>query len=276
MRKFLPLLCSVALSAFPVNAQTDASYNDFVLIKGGSFIMGSPSQELDRLADEVQHRVTVSGFYMAKSEVTQREYQELMGDNPSNFKGSNLPVENVTWFDAVRFCNARSKKEGLTPAYEISGEIVIWNRNANGYRLPTESEWEYACRAGTNGPFNTGNQITDEQANFMNSYGYNTDASGRVTGRYRQKTVPVNSFKPNSWGLFDTHGNVWEWCWDYYGEYGAANQTDPAGPQTGTSRVNRGGGWNDFPKHIRSAYRAAMPPNNGSFNIGFRLARNAE
>jgi formylglycine-generating enzyme required for sulfatase activity len=273
---FTTALIAVASAAAQSRLGTEGSFADFVLIKGGTFTMGSPARELDRLADEAQHRVTVSDFYIAASEVTQREYAALMGNNPSEFAGDNLPVENVTWFDAVRFCNARSAKEGLTPAYTISGENVRWNRNANGYRLPTEAEWEYACRAETTTPFNIGSMITDREANFNNAYGYNTDASGRVTGGYRQKPIAVNSFKPNNWGLFDMHGNVGEWCWDWYGDYGTATQTNPAGAATGAYRVVRGGGWNDFPKHIRSAYRAATPPNEGMYNIGFRLARNSQ
>jgi formylglycine-generating enzyme required for sulfatase activity len=255
---------------------TQGSSDDFVLIRGGTFTMGSPASEPERGTDETQHRVTVGDFYIAASSVTQREYRELMGENPSEFSGNNLPVENVTWFDAARFCNARSMREGLTPAYTISGETVTWNRNANGYRLPTEAEWEYACRAGTTTPFNIGNNITDREANCYNNYGYNNNSSGRVTGGYRGRTTPVNSYAANSWGLFDMHGNVADWCWDWYGEYSTAAQTNPVGPSTGTLRVNRGGGWNDFPKHIRSAYRAAMPPGNGSFNLGFRLVRNSQ
>ncbi|MDR1073497.1 MAG: formylglycine-generating enzyme family protein [Treponema sp.] len=249
---------------------------DFVLVKGGTFVMGSPSEEPERGQDEAQRQVTVSDFYLAKSEVTQREYAALMGNNPSESKGENLPVENVTWFDAVRYCNARSSREGLNAAYAIDGETVTWNRDADGYRLPAEAEWEYACRAGTATPFHTGRAITDEQANFYNHYGYNNDSSGRVNGGYRGSTSPVNSFDPNPWGLFDMHGNVGEWCWDWYDEYGTGNQAAPAGPAAGTYRVTRGGGWNDFPKHVRSAYRSAMPPGNGVFNIGFRLARNAK
>jgi formylglycine-generating enzyme required for sulfatase activity len=259
-----------------ISAAAQSRPGDFILVKGGTFTMGSSASEPERGQDETQHRVTVSDFYIAASSVTQREYRELMGNNPSEFKGENLPVENVTWFDAVRFCNARSAREGLTPAYAISGEAVTWNRAANGYRLPTEAEWEYACRAGTATPFNVGNNITDAQANFYNNYGYNNNSSGRVTGGYRVRTSPVNSYAANSWGLFDMHGNAADWCWDWYGEYGTAAQTNPAGPAAGTLRVNRGGGWNDFPKHIRSAYRAATPPYNGSFNLGFRLARNGQ
>jgi formylglycine-generating enzyme required for sulfatase activity len=277
------LFCSFTLLA-AISAMAQSRFPaDFVLVKGGTFTMGSPASEPERGTDETQHRVTVGDFYIAKSSVTQREYSQLMDSNPSEFKtnpsnssGDNLPVENVSWFDAIRFCNARSTREGLTPAYTISGETVTWNRAANGYRLPAEAEWEYACRAGTTTPFNIGNNITDKEANCYNNYGYNNNSSGRITGGYRGRTTPVNSYTANSWGLFDMHGNVADWCWDWYGEYGASAQTNPTGPATGTLRVNRGGGWNDFPKHIRSAYRAATPPGNGSFNLGFRLVRNVQ
>ncbi|MHB9291129.1 putative Serine/threonine-protein kinase Pkn1 [Hollandina sp. SP2] len=271
------LLFSCTFFAVAVSAMAQSVFpGDFVLIKGGAFTMGSPAREPERGTDETQHRVTVGDFYIAKYEATQAEWTALMGNNPSEFKGDYLPVENVTWFDAVRFCNARSVREGLTPAYTISGETVTWNRSANGYRLPTESEWEYACRAGTTTPFNIGNNITDREANCYNNYGYNNNSSGRVTGGYRGRTTPVNSYAANSWGLFDMHGNVADWCWDWYGEYSAGTQTNPAGPAAGTLKVNRGGGWNDFPKHIRSAYRAATPPANSSFNLGFRLVRTPE
>ncbi|MDR1613619.1 MAG: formylglycine-generating enzyme family protein [Planctomycetota bacterium] len=274
MKSFL--LCFIPLFAAASAPAQSLFPDDFVLVKGGTFVMGSPAEEPERGQDEIQRRVNVSDFHLARSEVTQREYAALMGSNPSEFKGDDLPVENVTWFDALRYSNARSVREGLEPAYAIDGETVAWNRRANGYRLPTEAEWEYAARAGTATLFNTGNRITDERANFYNHYGYNNDSSGRVIGRARGITTPVNSFAANSWGLFDMHGNVAEWCWDGYGEYDAAGRTDPAGPAAGAYRVHRGGGWNDFPKHVRSAYRGAAPPGNRLFNVGFRLARNAK
>jgi formylglycine-generating enzyme required for sulfatase activity len=270
------LICLLSMISLCAGTANAATHEDFILIEGGTFLMGSPAEEPERGVDETRRRVTVSDFYIARSEVTQREYADLMGKNPSESRGENLPVENVTWFDAVRYCNARSAQEGLNAVYAIDGETVTWNRDADGYRLPTEAEWEYACRAGTTTPFNTGKTITDGQANIYNHYGYNNDSSGRAIGGYQGRTTPVSSFGPNQCGLFDMHGNVGEWCWDWYGEYGAENLTDPAGLETGTYRVTRGGGWNDFPKHARSAYRSASPPGNGVFNIGFRLARDAK
>jgi len=273
--KILLLFSAVLVMTVTLSAKANIP-DEFILIKGGSFTMGSPAKEPERQSDEKEHQVSVRYFYLARSSVTQREYRALMGENPSENIGDNLPVESVTWFEAVRYCNARSTKEGLTPAYTIDGENVSWNYEAAGYRLPTEAEWEYACRAETKTPFNTGNSITDKQANCYNRYGYNNDSSGQITGGSKGSAVPVNSYPPNRWGLYDMHGNTADWCWDWYGEYGAAAQTNPQGPIDGTLKVYRGGGWNDFPKHIRSAYRAALPPENASFNLGFRLARNAQ
>jgi formylglycine-generating enzyme required for sulfatase activity len=267
---FPAIIFTTALTAFPGLAA-----GELVLVKGGSFVMGSPGTEISRQKDESRHRVTVGDFYMGKHEVTQREYREIMNAEPGNFRGDALPIENVTWFEALRYCNERSKKEGLTPAYVMTGSggalTVRWDKSANGYRLPTEAEWEYAARAGTTTPFNTGSNITPGQANYYGTYPYN-DAPG---GEYRQRTTPVGSFAPNVWGLHDMHGNVWEWCWDRYGEYPAGEQDKPVGPAEGGFRANRGGGWNDFGKHLRSAYRAAHSPGNRTFNLGFRVVRNA-
>lgn len=265
-----------------LNAIASELPENFVLITGGTFEMGSPDTEGWRSEDETQHTVTVSDFYMSQYEVTQAEYAEVMGNNPSSFSGDNLPVENISWLDAVAYCNARSELEGLTPAYTIDGQTVTWDRSANGYRLPTEAEWEYACRAGTATPFNTETSISAEEANYYGHYPYEIEenyfSQGNLDtqpGEYRQTTVEVTSFSPNGWGLYNMHGNVSEWVWDYYGAYSAEEQTDPTGPETGTLRVYRGGGWNDFAKNMRSAYRAAMAEDKGSFNIGLRLVRNA-
>lgn len=254
----------------------------FLLITGGSFDMGSPDSEPWRSGDETLHTVTVGDFYMSAYEVTQQEYADVMGTNPSNFSGANLPVENVSWLDAVSYCNARSEQEGLTPAYTVTEDSVSWNRAADGYRLPTEAEWEYACRAGTTTPFNTQTSISAEEANYWGDYPYmiednyfNQENLETQPGVYRQTTVAVDSFAPNGWGLYNMHGNVGEWVWDFYGEYSTDDQIDPSGPETGNRRVYRGGGWNDFAKNLRSAYRAAFPQENESYNIGFRLVRNA-
>ena len=269
------ILSALAL-LMTVAASVPAGAGEMVLIRGGSFTMGSPESEIRREKDETPHLVAVGDFYLDRYEVSQNEYQELTGFNPSNFRGGNLPVENVTWHEAVTYCNARSLKEGLIPAYEITGpenyRIVTWNRRANGYRLPTEAEWEYAARAGTTGPFNTGGNVTTDQANYYGTYPYDN----HPRGGYRSRTVPVGSLEANPWGLHEMHGNVWEWCWDWYDEYPVGEQSDPAGPSTGTYKINRGGGWNDFGRHLRSAYRAAHPPVNRTFNLGFRLARNAQ
>lgn len=252
-----------------------------VKINGGTFSMGSPDSEEWRGDDEKRHTVTVSDFYISPYEVTQAEYTAITGNNPSHFKGDNLPVENISWYDALRYCNARSEAENLTPVYTIDGENVTWNREADGYRLPTEAEWEFACRAGTYTPFNTEKVPGADICNFYGHYPYgiednyfDQDNLETKPGLYRQTTVAVNSFSPNKWGLYNMHGNVGEWCWDYYGEYPTEEQTDPTGAGTGTLRVNRGGGWNDFGKHTRSAYRASMAATSVSFAVGLRLVRN--
>jgi len=242
-------------AAPPVNPATA----NFVRINGGTFTMGSPANEPGRDSDEVRHQVTVSGFYLEKYEVTQKEWREVMGTNPSNFKGDNLPVDSVSWYDAVEYCNKRSQKEGLTPAYTINGTNVTWNRNANGYRLPTEAEWEYACRAGATTAYNTGANISD------NTGWYGTNSGGT--------THPVGQKPANAWGLYDMHGNVWEWCWDWYGDYSSGAQTDPVGAVSGADRVRRGGAWFSSASFMRSAFRGNIDPNSRDYRIGFRLVR---
>jgi formylglycine-generating enzyme required for sulfatase activity len=263
-----PVVSILTAAAVPVNPAPNVP-SDMVRIQGGTFTMGSPASEANRDSDEVQHRVTVSSFYMGKYEVTQKEYAALMGTNPSNFKGDNLPVEMVTWYDAVNYCNARSRSEGLTPAYTVSGTNVTWNRSATGYRLPTEAEWEYACRAGTTTPFSMGSNITTNQANYDGNNPYN----GNAKGTYRAKTTAVGSFAPNAWGLYDMHGNVREWCWDWFGDYGTAAQTDPMGVSSGSNRVFRGGSWFSNGQYLRSAFRYGYTPSYRDIYLGFRLLR---
>lgn len=265
------------------NKTADADAPDgFVRISGGTFQMGSPDTEDWRSEDETAHAVTVSDFYMGVYEVTQKEYQEVVKANPSNFNGDGLPVENLTWYEAVAYCNARSEKEGLNKAYTVDGQNVTWDRSADGYRLPTETEWEYACRAGTETPFNTRTFISPEESNYFGHYPYLIEGNyfsqeklDTEPGEYRETTVAVDSFSPNAWGLYNMHGNVGEWCWDYYGAYAAGEQNNPSGAETGTRRISRGGGWNDFAKHIRSAYRASSPTDRSSAAVGLRLVRNA-
>ena len=243
---------------------------DLVLIQGGTFIMGSPDDEEPyyRGNESPQRQVTVSSFYMGRYEVTQREYETVMGTNRSNYLGQNLPVHSVSWYEAIEYCNRLSQLEGLTPAYIIDKSrsdpnnrseydtvrwLVTWNRNANGYRLPTEAEWEYACRAGTTTPFNTGINIPYD--------------SNVIT--------VVGNFFPNPWGLFDMHGNVWEWCWDWYGDYPSGMQIDPTGAHSGSSRILRGGSMANPTFMWRSAARSSSPPETNGYLLGFRVVRNA-
>ena len=280
MRNILALLASLllALSYAPALGEEAA----LVSLPAGSFSMGSPEDEPWRSADETLHTVTVSAFSISPYEVTQSEYEALMGENPSTFRGENLPVEGVSWYDAIAYCNARSAAEGLTPAYTVDGSRVTWDLSSDGYRLPTEAEWEYACRAGTVTPFNTQTSISVDGANYWGHYPYQIEENyfsqenlETKPGIYREETVPVGSFAPNAWGLYDMHGNVSEWVWDAYGNYAQADAANPTGPEAGPQRIYRGGAWNDFAKNLRSAYRAAMQPELAAFNVGLRVARGA-
>jgi len=240
---------------------------NFEHIKGGTFMMGSPANESGHYSsEETQHQVTVSSFCMCKFTVTQKKYREVMGENPSEFKGDNLPVECVSWFDAIEYCNKLSQREGLTPAYTIdNNKEVTWNRIANGsleisgYRLPTEAEWEYACRAGTTTAYNTGSNLNDNTGWYEKNSG--------------DTTHPVGKKPANAWGLFDMHGNVWEWCWDWYGNYPSGVQTDPTGVVSSTSRVVRGGSWMHSAWSTRSANRSALNPDVKFNAFGFRVVR---
>ena len=261
----------------------DKSVDDgYALIEGGTFLMGSPDTENWRIDDETQHEVTVAAFYIDPHETTQAEYVRLMGDNPFAFSGEDLPVESISWLDAIRYANAKSEDAGLTPVYTITENSVTWDRSADGYRLPTEAEWEYACRAGTTTPFNMEKSLSAEDANFYGHYPYEIEENyfddsvlEAKPGEYRKTTIAVGSFEPNGWGLYDMHGNVNEWCWDYYGAYDSSETDNPTGAASGTRHVYRGGGWNDFAKNMRSAYRAAGQEDMRSYNLGVRLVRNA-
>lgn len=275
-------LGALALLALAVPASA-APADGFVLVKGGTFTMGSPASERLRHPDEVQHKVTVSPFYVDPYEVTQESFESVMKRNPSRYSGKNLPVEQVTWFDAIEYCNKRSEQAGLVPVYKLEGGTVEWDRAANGYRLLTEAEWEYAARAGTASIFCGKDQITSEDANFQGHYPYLIEENyvrhrnaAVVTSEYRGGTIAVNSLKPNAFGLYNMMGNVAEWVFDYYGAYDTKDAADPTGAASGFLRVNRGGSYNDFAKHLRMAYRSATNPQDPDYNLGFRVARNAE
>ncbi len=257
--------------------------DNLILLEGGTFVMGSPVSERQRGEDETQHEVTVSPFYVDPFEVTQADYESIMGENPSHFSGDNLPVESVTWYDAVEYCNRLSENRGLTPAYIIEENTLSWNRSADGYRLLTEAEWEYAARAGTTTVFHDGDQITSDNANFEGSYPYLIEENyvtrrdpSVVTSANRGETIAVDSLSANGFGLYNMYGNVSEWCFDYYGTYDTVYHVDPAGAASGSLRVNRGGGYDDFAKQLRSAYRSAATPDTADQNLGFRIARNAQ
>jgi formylglycine-generating enzyme required for sulfatase activity len=248
-----------------VSVSAADTLKNFVRIEAGAFMMGSPLAEVSRDRDEAPHQVVVGSFYIGKYEVTQEEYEAVMGSNPSHFRGATLPVEQISWFDAVVYCNARSIREGLTPAYTIREEEIKWNHNADGYRLPTEAEWEYACRAGTTTAYNVGNNITPRQVNYDGNYPYNKSAKGI----YRERTTSVGSFSPNAWGLYDMHGNVYEWCWDQYKPY---NDAGLDGSMLADA-VIRGGSWYSEARFLRSANRVHASHDARTNYIGFRLVR---
>ena len=225
---------------------------ELVLVPAGEFMMGSPDKEAQRTSDEgPQHSVRISrAFYMGKYEVTQAQWEAVMGSNPSRFKGDGkLPVEFVSWDDCQEFCRKLSSGTGRT------------------IRLPTEAQWEYACRAGTTTPFSFGQTISTDQANYDGNSTYGNGGKGE----YRQKTVPVGSFPPNAWGLHDMHGNIWEWCQDWYGSYEGSAQVEPAGPSSGPGRVLRGGSWYNNPWNCRSASRDGNTPDYRFDGNGLRV-----
>jgi formylglycine-generating enzyme required for sulfatase activity len=227
---------------------------ELVLISAGKFLMGSPKTELGSKENEIQHEVTITKpFYIGKYPVTQAQYQIVMGNNPSYFQSEKVgnlnhlhPIETVSWDNASEFCNRLSTLPNA--------------RNRVGlYRLPTEAEWEYACRAGSTTAFSFGINPSG-----LSDFGWFDENSENVTH-------PVGQKKPNVWGLYDMHGNVWEWCNDYYGEYSKVAVKDPTGPSQGSYRVFRGGSWNFEAAFCRSAYRIRLEPFNRDSDVGFRV-----
>lgn len=210
--------------------------------------MGSPKEEKKRDDDETQHKVTLTkGFYMGVYAVTQEQWQDVMGNNPSYFKGEkNLPLESVSWDGCQTFIKKLREKE------------------KKAYRLPTEAEWEYCCRAGTKTAFHFGGTISTDQANYDGRF-------DRKMGMFRDRTTPVGSFPANAWGLYDMHGNVYQWCHDWYGDYPKNDVVDPQGAENGEVRVLRGGSWYGTSESCRSAFRSKTDPSYRANDFGVRV-----
>jgi len=276
------ILCSSIAIAQPPKEITNSLGMKLVLVPSGRFTMGSASNDPYSEDDEKPHEVVISKpFYMGTTEVTQAEYQKVMGSNPSSFKNAQnssdtetLPVEQVSWEDAVEFCKRLSS-------------LPEEKQSSRAYRLPSEAQWEYACRAGQNGPFgfdgplnaldqfawfadNSGDKALDSQQLWKAS-NEDLDEYLKVLKSNGCRTRPVGKKKPNAWGLHDMHGNVWEWCGDWYSDYPKGPSTDPVGPVRGTDRVIRGGGFHFQPQDCRSAERHGSFPSNRVDDLGFRV-----
>jgi formylglycine-generating enzyme required for sulfatase activity len=221
---------------------------EMLWVKPGTFEMGSPSSEKDREDDETLHTVTLTeGYWLGKYEVTQSQWEKVMGSNPSEYKGADRPVEKVSWTDVTSFCAK------LTASEQAAGRLPA----GMSYQLPTEAQWEYACRAGTKTTFSFGDELTAKDANFDENVDETTD---------------VGKYPANAWGFHDMHGNVFEWCADRYGNYPTGAARDPVGPADGSYRVVRGGSWSGTAGNARSANRLRIGPAFSNSTLGFRLS----
>lgn len=241
---------------------------------GDPITIGSPESEPFRDTDEVPHLAVIPWeTWISDHEVTQAEFELVLpaDRNRSHFRGADLPVENVTWYDAVEYCNARSTREGLTPAYVLQGDATSWNREANGYRLPTEAEWERAARGGTTTPLYNGTLSLEACRDTAQQADPTLDLIAWYCGNAGISTHAVKQKAPNTDGLYDMSGNVGEWCWDWYSTQGVVG--DPTGPAAGSQRVIRGGSWYYFARDCRSAARSPYWPNSKDDTVGFRVAR---
>jgi formylglycine-generating enzyme required for sulfatase activity len=244
----------------PVDPESP-SYPEMISVVGGTFPMGSTSGNSD---EQPVHSVTVSGFLISKYEITQKKYQQVVSSNPSSFTSGtdapSRPVEQVSWYDAVAFCNSLSDLAGLVRVYTSNGTDVTADFSKNGYRLPAEAEWEYAARGG-----NQSKGYTYSGSNDVNAVAWYGSNSGSTTH-------PVGTKAGNELGIFDMSGNVWEWCWDWYGSYSSSAQMDPTGPSSGSYRVLRGGSWYNYDYGVRCADRNYYS-SGARGNFGFRVAR---
>lgn len=269
------LLCigfaSITANPFLVRAQDvlGAFRDSMVLVEGGTFIRGSAEQPY--ASTESAHEATVSSFLISPTETTQALWRAVMNSNPSAFVGNNRPVERVNWLEAVAFCNALSGMEGLQPAYRREGSSFVWDRDADGYRLPTEAEWEYAARGGIHGALGS-----EPLRRAPYAGGMDADAVGWFDRNSNKTTQPVARKAPNQLGLYDMSGNVWEWCWDWYGDYPRTAVVDPEGAARGVGqKVLRGGAWFAPMNLLRVTYRYWNLPTFKVNSVGFRIARNA-
>ena len=239
---------------------------EVILVMGGTFQMGSNN---GNKGEKPVHDVTLSDYYIGKYQVTQKEWQEVMGNNPSSFKGDNLPVESVSWYDAVEFCNKKSRAEGLTLCYTGSGKSTKCNFSANGYRLPTEAEWEYAARGGVK---------TQNSASYKYSGSNNIDVVAWYWDNASKKTHSVGGKKANELGIYDMTGNVSEWCNDWYDSsyYKNSPKNNPQGASSGSPRVHRGGSWYHGARLCRVANRYGNRPDRSDCYLGFRLLRSSK
>lgn len=232
-------------------------FSQMVYVDGGTFQMGSSNGESN---EQPVHSVIVSDYYISKFEVTQREWELIMGNNPSIFKQSNLPVDRVSWYSVTEYCNKKSEREFLTPCYSGKGKSITCDYSANGYRLPTEAEWEFAARGGIKS-----NGYKYSGSNDVNSVAWYNDNTSKLR--------PVGEKKSNELGLYDMSGNVAEWCNDFYGSYSGDSQTNPRGCKSGSYRVTRSCGWSNNYSHNRNAYRNGSNPDSVYTNLGFRLVK---
>ena len=230
-------------------------------VEGGTFQMGGTSDD-----EKPVHSVTVSDFYIGKYEVTQGEYEALIGKNPAEFKqsGKNAPVEYVSWYDAVEYCNKLSDKEGLDRCYSGSGKKIKCDFDANGYRLPTAAEWEFAAKGG-----NKSEGYKYSGSNDLKQVAWYDDTSGN-------KTHSAGGKQANELGIFDMSGNLYEWCWDWYGAYSSGKQNNPRGSSSGSFRVRRGGSWLHFASSCRIAFRYSEYPGHSYNYLGFRVVRSSK